>query len=532
MLRDAVAVIRLRGGLSVEQAVALYSRLPGVVYAEPNGVAHAALAAPNDPSYPSQWALERIHAVDGWSAWPGGYGRSGGPTVAVLDTGVYAGHPDLAGVVLPGANCTSGVCTSGGAGDDNGHGTHVAGTIAADTNNAIGVAGVAPGSSVLPVKVLGASGSGSYAGIAAGIDWAVAHGARVINMSLSGSTSSVTLCSAVSRALDAGVVVVAAAGNGSSSAASYPAACSGTFGVSATTSSDVLASFSNVGYPDVDVAAPGASILSTLRDGTYGYYSGTSMAAPHVSGLAALLLGQSGARSPLDVMRIIALSSDHIGGASYGSDPSGLCVACTWSTAYGYGRINVARALGTSAPSSPPPPSPPPPSPPPPSPPPPSPPPPSPPPPSPPPPGGLTLALPSSITMLSGLSSGSAASLAANDGSSLTVRSRFLTPGPDWYATYANVPAGATDLRVAYAGASSQSCTLTVAVYKWTTATWVTLVQQALGTDEISLSASVPAGVPTPYRSASGAARVRVSCAASGSVYTTSTDLLTLSYRS
>ncbi len=537
MLRDAVAVIRLRGGLSVAQAVALYAHLPGVVYAEPNGVAHATVAPPNDPLYASQWALDRIDAVDGWTRWPGAYSLGGGPTVAVLDTGVYAGHPDLDEKVLAGANCLGFSCHVGDSGDDNGHGTHVAGTIGAEANNGTGVAGVAFLSPILPVKVLGADGSGSYAGIAAGIDWAVAAGAKVINMSLSGSSSSTTLCGSVARAVAAGVVVVAAAGNTASSAANYPAACSGTIGVSATTSSDVLASFSSYGYPDVDISAPGASILSTLSNGSYGNYSGTSMAAPHVSGLAALLLGQSAGRSPADVLRIIAGSADHVGGVGvvYATDPNGLCV-CTWSSQYGYGRINVDRALGGGAPPpppSPPPPSPPPPSPPPPSPPPPSPPPPSPPPPSPPPPSGLTLALPSSVTLVTGtVSVGSASSLVADDGAYLVVRASSFGSGPSWYGRFLGVPAGATELKVSYAGAASRACTLAVAVYNWSSGSWTTLVQQPLGTTEIALSTLLPAGTPSPYRSPTGEVRIRVSCSALAFSLSSSTDLLTLSYRS
>jgi thermitase len=225
-LRDGSAVVQLRGGRSVEQALALYRVLPGVRFAEPNFLAHADIAAPNDPSFGSQWALSstKINAVAGWSIYPNSYASSGGPTIAILDTGVQANHPDLNGKVLTGANCLSGSCGSGNSADDNGHGTHVGGTAAALTNNSTGIAGVAPNARILPVKVLDSNGSGSYAAIAAGINWAVGQGARVINMSLSGSSFSSALCNAVSNAVAAGVVVVAAAGNSGSSAARYPAA--------------------------------------------------------------------------------------------------------------------------------------------------------------------------------------------------------------------------------------------------------------------------------------------------------------------
>ena len=363
-LRQGLGVIRLTGGLSVEQAVAVYSRLPGVLYAEPNGIARATVSAPNDPSFASQWNLARVRAVEGWTAYPGVYASGGGPTIAVLDTGVQASHPDLDQNVLSGVTCLTGSCVAGSE-DDNGHGTHVAGIAAAETNNAAGVAGVSYRSRLLPVKVLGADATGSYAAIIAGIDWSVSAGARVINLSLSGTTSSTALCAATSRAQAAGVVVVAAAGNNGSSVANYPAACSGVIGVAATDSNDRYGAYSAYGSANVFLAAPGSGVLSTFIGSGYATYTGTSMASPHVAGLAALLLGQAPGRTVATVKTILATTSDKIGGGSYGADPRGTCSGCTWSADYGYGRINLARALAGGS-SPPPPPAPPPPTPPPP----------------------------------------------------------------------------------------------------------------------------------------------------------------------
>ena len=329
----------------------------GVEYAEPNYIATtAALSTPNDPSFSSQWSLSKISAVDGWSTMFTSYPTTtAGATIAVIDTGVQSTHPDLSGKVLAGANCLTGFCTAGGSEDDNSHGTHVSGIAAARTNDGIGIAGLALTSPVLPVKVLDSAGSGSYASITAGINWAVSHGARVINMSLAGSSYSSTLCTAVSNAVAAGVVVVAAAGNSSYSFAAYPAACPGSIGVAATDSNDAAASYSNYGSPNVFLAAPGSSIYSTVAGSSYATYNGTSMAAPHVAGLVALLRTRTPGISVSSVKTILATTSDKVG-SGYGSDPYGTCTGCTWSSAFGYGRINVSRALNGGGTPPPPPP--------------------------------------------------------------------------------------------------------------------------------------------------------------------------------
>jgi type VII secretion-associated serine protease mycosin len=231
----------------------------------------------------AQWALNRLDAEDLWARQPGA-----GVTVAVVDTGVDAAHPDLAGVVLPGTDLIS----PGGDGSDdgNGHGTHVAGIIAAVANNGLGVAGLAQGVRILPVRVLDDSGAGWASTIAKGIIWATDHGAAVVNLSLGDHVADDVTATAVQYAEDHGVVVVAAAGNDRADGdpVTYPAAYPGVIGVAATNDQDAVASFSETGG-FVDVAAPGVDIASTFPPSTYVYLSGTSMAAPFVSATAALL---------------------------------------------------------------------------------------------------------------------------------------------------------------------------------------------------------------------------------------------------
>jgi thermitase len=348
---NQVAIVKLQRGEKVERKVAQYKKLPAVVYAEPNYLARADVAAPNDPSYRSQWNLIRIRELEGWSAYPGSYDARSVVRLAVVDTGVESTHEDLDDrrvLVDLGANCVRGTCSPDPALDDNGHGTHVAGIAAAETNNGTGVAGVGFSVQVIPVKVLTANAGGTYAALASGIVWAAEHGARVINMSISGSASSRTLCDAVAQASSLGSLVVAAAGNNGTSAAAYPAACPGAVGVSATDSGDGLATFSSFGYPNVFVSAPGVSITSTYLRNSYRQLSGTSMAAPHVAGLAALLFSQVPARTLVDLKTLLATTADKVG-SGYGTDPYGTCRSCTWSSSWGYGRINAERALAAVA---------------------------------------------------------------------------------------------------------------------------------------------------------------------------------------
>jgi len=184
-----VSIIRLAPGKGVDKALDRYQRRHDVVDAEANFLATAALAPPNDTSYGAQWSLVKVDAIGGWSVYPGSYAAAAGPIIAVADTGVDVTHPDLSGHLLvgSGANCVSGTCDGAASvADDNGHGTHVSGIAAALADNQTGISGVAFNSPVLPLKALDWTGTGSYAGISSAIDWAMSHGAKVINLSLGG----------------------------------------------------------------------------------------------------------------------------------------------------------------------------------------------------------------------------------------------------------------------------------------------------------------------------------------------------------
>ncbi|OGG02499.1 hypothetical protein A2W14_01725, partial [Candidatus Gottesmanbacteria bacterium RBG_16_37_8] len=261
-----------------------------VLYAEKDEIAYA-LETTNDPYLPNQWGLTKIKASsNSESAWNYNHGNSS-ILVAVVDTGIDQNHPDLIAKIAKNKNCTSSTTVD----DRYGHGTHVAGIAAAATNNNVGVAGVGYNVRLLNAKGLKDDGSGYYSWIANCIIWSADNGASVINLSLGGSASSQTLEDAVNYAWNKGVVVVAAAGNSGSSSPSYPAYYANAVAVGATDSNDAKANFSNYGTW-VDLAAPGVSIYSTapnhsnsLRINNYANLSGTSMATPFVSGLAALL---------------------------------------------------------------------------------------------------------------------------------------------------------------------------------------------------------------------------------------------------
>jgi subtilisin family serine protease len=231
------------------------------------------------PSQTLTWNIERVGATSSWAI------STGDPVkVGVIDTGIDLKHPDLQANIKGGFNAINPLKS---ANDDNGHGTHVAGIIAA-LNNSIGVVGVGPNINLYAIKVLNASGSGYLSDVIEGLDWAVANGMQVVNMSLGTSQDVQSFHDAILRAYNAGVTIVAAAGN-SGGAVSYPAAYPEVIAVSATDQNDQIASFSSRG-PEVDLAAPGVNIYSTYKGQSYATLSGTSMAAPHVSGAAALII--------------------------------------------------------------------------------------------------------------------------------------------------------------------------------------------------------------------------------------------------
>ncbi len=255
------------------------------------------------------WGVERVNANDVW-----GTTTADPVKVAILDTGIDLSHPDLKANIKGQYNAIS---LRQSVTDGNGHGTHVAGIIAA-IDNTVGVIGVAPKADLYAVKVLNNNGSGYLSDIIEGLDWAIAKGIKVVNMSLGTVSDIQSFHDAIVRAYNAGIVLVAAAGNAYGGAVNYPAAYSEVIAVSATDSNNNLASFSSVG-PQVDVAAPGASIFSTYKNSSYATMSGTSMASPHTAGVAALLLSvptkcdtdASGSCSPAEVQaRLEATAHD------------------------------------------------------------------------------------------------------------------------------------------------------------------------------------------------------------------------------
>jgi subtilisin family serine protease len=326
-----------------------------VRYAEPDARAWATLS-PNDPGWAQQWGPQKIRAPLAWNI------TTGEPDliIAVIDSGIALSHPDLINQlwVNPGEVPANNIDDDGNGqiddvwgwhfyhgwngqtyvpmendqiADDYGHGTHVAGIAAAEIDNDVGIAGMAAGSRLMTIKVLDQYGLGWYSDIAQGIVYAVDNGARIVNLSLGGVTSSQTLQDAADYAHERGVLVVAAAGNDGGDVL-YPAACEHVLAVAATDPNDQHPSFSNHG-PEVDVAAPGVDIYSTWPwlDG-YWTKSGTSMAAPHVSGAAALLWSTEPNWTPEQVTEVITNTARDV-------DVPG------WDEYTGWGRIDVWSAL-------------------------------------------------------------------------------------------------------------------------------------------------------------------------------------------
>ncbi len=310
------------------KAAALLNADPALLYAEPEYLM-TPLRMPNDPDLARQWSLETLQVPAAWDVTIGAQ-----VVIAVLDTGVDGGHTDLFGQVLPGYNIYSG---GADAGDDNGHGTAVAGLIASTGDNGQGIAGLCWGCRILPVKVLNAQGAGSDATVAAGMRWAVDHGARVINLSLGGPNDTRTLREAVQYALDHGVLIVAASGNErqTSNTPSYPSAYPEVLAVGATDRQDRLTDFSNTG-DHLDLAAPGVGIFSTLPGGAYAALTGTSFASPWVAASAGLVLSLRPDLGWYDLSCILRATADDRGAP--GRDPE-----------YGYGRLNVLRAVQLAA---------------------------------------------------------------------------------------------------------------------------------------------------------------------------------------
>jgi hypothetical protein len=312
------------------------SRAEGVRYFEPDIRVDIA-GIPNDPYFiPHQWDKWVMYADEAWDV----VGGSMDVKVAVVDNGSDWTHPDLA------ASFKSGEYGYDYIGNDNDprpddttitqsfHGTHVAGIIAATRDNNMGIAGWSQ-VQLLAVRVLNDSGSGTTDVVASGIRWAAEHGARIINMSLTSTSSSTPMEEACAYAAQHGVVIVAASGNEGREAIGFPAALSECIAVGASATDSRLASFSNFG-PEQEVVAPGTMILSCVPGGAYGQADGTSMAAPQVAGVAALLMAQNWGLNAAEVRAAIDASAIDMGIA--GRDIQ-----------YGYGLVNAKRAVDLAA---------------------------------------------------------------------------------------------------------------------------------------------------------------------------------------
>ena len=355
---QAIQVVRIEPGDSVPSAVARYRADPLVEYAEPNRRVTKSVR-PNDPLFPGNgsfsadlWGLDNtgqrgghgdadVDAPEGWDV----LGLDGSPwaagdfAVGVIDTGIVTGHEDLTGKVA--GTCRSALAGDGtltpGCADGDGHGTHVAGTIAAVGNNGKGIVGVAPQARVYACKALDDEGKGFLADVIACMNEIVArraeHNIRVINMSLGSDAPSNAERDAVDYAWDNGLLVVAAAGNDGTSATTYPAGYARAVSVAATDRLDTHASFSNANS-DVEVSAPGVEIVSLGTSPTgYAVMSGTSMATPHAAAIAASIAARTPALTVQQVRDALAASVDDLGPA--GRDPQ-----------FGFGRVNLCRALG------------------------------------------------------------------------------------------------------------------------------------------------------------------------------------------
>ena len=322
-----------------------------IEFAEPNYINYITLT-PNDPSFSSQWALQNTGQtggtydadIDAPEAWDINQGNAS-TTIAIVDTGVDYNHQDLSNNMLPGydfvdltgmpelSSCADDDCLleDNDPMDSHGHGTHVSGIIAAESNNNIGIAGICPDCSILPVragwKTTSGGGALFHEDIDQAIRYAVDNGADIISMSIGGSGSSL-IEQAVQYAKNNGVILIAAAGNNGSMYKSYPAGYDDVIAVSATDHNDQRAGFSNYGSW-VDVAAPGVAILSTLPNNTYAAWSGTSMATPYVSGLVGLLLANNPSLSTAEIRTILHTGVD----------------VPTGNTYLGTGRINAANDL-------------------------------------------------------------------------------------------------------------------------------------------------------------------------------------------
>jgi thermitase len=339
-------VVRIPDGTTPPEAVAAYEQLDGVADADLNWTVHIT-SIPNDTLFGQMYGMHNtgqsggtpdadIDAPEGWTGafGAGSFPNTGGVRVGTLDTGIDQNHVDLAGKTKACARATSGTgtITPGQCPDDNGHGTHVAGTIAAHTNNAMGVAGVAMNAELAVFKGFTSGGSGSIADLIAGWHWLHTTGqAIVLNHSWEGAGPGGPLQAEATEAHNAGALSIAAAGNCGCGSTTFPAGFAEVISVPATTRFDTRASFSAFNA-DTEIAAPGEDILSTFPGNAYGAISGTSMATPHVVGAAALIRWKFGL-DPNATRAKLQTSVDDLGAPGRDSF-------------FGFGRLNLEKAMG------------------------------------------------------------------------------------------------------------------------------------------------------------------------------------------
>ncbi|URM33416.1 S8 family serine peptidase [Cytobacillus firmus] len=318
--KGAFSLVKVSGNLAIQDVLKVMRGYKLIEFAEPNRQVRNAYI-PQDPRYGEQWHLEKIKMKETWNHTMG----SSDIKVAVIDSGVQLDHPDLAGRLIDPYDVITGSSTF----TPDEHGTHVAGIIGANLNN-IGVAGIASNITIMPINVFEGDAADLFS-IVEAIHYAADNGADIINMSFSSNAYSLVMEQAIEYADSKGVLLIAAAGNEGSETKTYPAAYEPVIAVSATDSKDKLASFSNYGSY-IDISAPGSGILSTVPNGVYGYMSGTSMAAPVVSGVAALILSSNPKLNADEVREIILASSEDLG--SPGKD-----------IYFGAGRIDALKAI-------------------------------------------------------------------------------------------------------------------------------------------------------------------------------------------
>jgi subtilisin family serine protease len=318
-----VHIVHLPVNASEKAVAALLAKNPHVKFAERDMVMSYEATA-NDTYFANGWQLTKTGATTAWDTSTGT-----GVVIAILDSGIDLDHPDLVGQILPGWNFYSG---NSDLTDVTGHGTQVAGTAAAATNNGAGVASIAGGAKILPLRITDPTGSALYSTMATATTYAADHGARVANISYGGARSSSTVQSAASYMKSKGGLVTVSAGNAGTQ--ELVAASDAVIAVSATTSGDVKASWSSYGAY-VDVAAPGASVWSTNNGGGYGAISGTSIASPVAAGVIALMMSANPALSSSQVEQLLFSTAKDLGTAG-------------WDSYYGWGRVDAAAAVAAA----------------------------------------------------------------------------------------------------------------------------------------------------------------------------------------